>query len=72
MEIFRRGKISLSDDSTCHQLSIRICVEAETQTNQRARETWRKVTEETSLDFYISHKVRSARRTYCPTGNINL
>jgi len=43
--------MSLSDDSTCHQLSIRICVEAETQTHQEVKENRRKVTEETSLDL---------------------
>jgi hypothetical protein len=55
--------MSLSDDSTCHQLSIRICVDAETQTHQRVKENRRKVTEETSPDLCICHKVRSARRT---------
>jgi hypothetical protein len=51
MEIFRGEKTSLSDDSTCHQLSIRICVEDEMQTHHRVKENWRKVTEETSLDL---------------------
>ena len=55
--------MSLSDDSTCHQLSIRICVEAETQTLQRVKENRRTVAEETSPDSCISHKVRSVRRT---------
>jgi hypothetical protein len=55
--------MSLSDDSTCHQLSTRIYVEAETQTHQRVKENRRKATEETSPDLCVSHKVRSARRT---------
>jgi len=55
--------MSLSDDSTCHQLPIRNCVEAGTQNHQRVKENRRKVTEEASPDLCISHKVRSARRT---------
>jgi hypothetical protein len=51
MEIFRGEKISLSDDLTCHQLSIRICVEDEMQAHQRVKENRRKVSEETSLDL---------------------
>ena len=71
MEIFRGGEMGLSDDSTCHQLSVRICVEGETQTHQRVKENGRKVSDEISPDSCISHNVRSARRT-CLMGNIVL